>query len=192
MKHPPFMLIILLLTPLALAKGGSSGGTVVKEAPAEPERPDCETFSTVKDRVKCRLEFGQQKETTPEPCRALSVATKCVQYYKDALPCYEKSGKAKDQCFKTTAGFLTKTAKAERAKGEPSLGAIRYYILALLYDLEERVEDAVNDNTLSAERGAELISDIIAIKVKVLEKAPISEIKSDLAELRNNWPGELK
>jgi hypothetical protein len=156
------------------------------------DKNDCETFTTVKERVKCRLTQGQEKETTPEPCRQLAIATKCVQYYKDSLPCYELKGKEKDTCFKTKSGFTTKNVRSERARGEPSLGAIRYYALALLYDLEERVEDAVDDKTITADEGAQLISDIIAIKVKVLEKAPVSEIKTDVAALKQKWPGEIR
>ena len=189
-----FVVFVLLMSVPVLAKGGSSGGTVVKPKVMETETEplDCESFATIKERVKCRLENGQQEETTPEPCRQLAIATKCVQYYKDSIECYDLNGKEKDQCFKTRAGFTTKDVKAERARGEPSLGAIRYYALALLYDLEERAEDAVDENELTADEGAQLISEIIEIKVKILGKAPVSEIKSDVAELRAQWPSEIR
>ena len=186
------LVVLLLLSAVAFAKGGSSGGTVVKPKvvePAEPALPDCESFATVKERVKCRLTQGQEKETTPEPCRVLPVAATCVKYYRDSVPCYEKKGTQKDQCFKDVLQFSKKSVK-EQAK--INAWPVRNYILLLLYDLEERVEDAVDDKTLSADEGAQLITDIIAIKIKLFEKAPASEIKADIATLKKQWPSDIK
>src|SRR3989344_4932075 len=187
-----FVVLLLLCSVSVLAKGGSSGGTIVKPKVVEADPTDCESFATVKERVKCRLENGQQKETTPEPCRQLAIAAKCVQYYKDTITCYDLNGKEKDQCFKTKAGFETKDVRSERARGEPSLGAIRYYALALLYDLEERAEDAVDDGRLTSDEGAELIADIVSIKVKILEKAPVSDIRKEVAALQAKWPSKIR
>ena len=190
------VLVVLIVPASVLAKGGSSGGSVVKpiEQPAPeidttPTTPDCESFATVKERVKCRLEFGQQKETTPEPCRVLPVAATCVKYYRDSIPCYKKSGKDKDQCFKNVLQFSKKSLK-EQAKFDTK--PLQSYMLLVLYDLEERVEDAVKEKTISIDEGAALITDIINIKVKVLERKPASEIRAAVLQLKNKWPGDIK
>src|SRR3989344_558753 len=121
--------VIIILSTSAFSKGGTSGGSVVQpkvvEA-AEPARPDCESFATIKERIACRLEFGQEKETTPEPCRVLPVAATCVKYYRDSVPCYEKKGTQKDQCFKDVLQFSKKSVK-EQAK--INAWPVRNYIL---------------------------------------------------------------
>lgn len=189
------IITILLLSSISYAKGGTSGGSVIKPKVEEPinttqaTTPDCESFSKTKERVKCRLEFGQQKETTPEPCRVLSVAATCVKYYRDSVPCYEKNGKEKDKCFKDVLQFSKKSIK-QQAKFDTK--PLQSYMLLVLYDLEERIEDAVDDKELSTDEGAALITDIINIKIKVLERKPASEIKKDIQDLKNKWPSEIQ
>ena len=184
--------VIIILSTSAFSKGGTSGGSVVQpkvvEA-AEPARPDCESFATIKERVACSLEFGQEKETTPEPCRVLPVAATCVKYYRDSVPCYEKDGKEKDKCFKDVLQFSKKSVK-QQAKFDTR--PLQSYMLLVLYDLEERVEEAVEDKELSVEDGAALITDIINLKIKVLERKPAAEIKAGLQKLKNKWPSEIK
>ena len=184
--------VIIILSTSAFSKGGTSGGSVVQpkvvEA-AEPARPDCESFATIKERIACRLEFGQEKETTPEPCRVLPVAATCVKYYRDSVPCYEKDGKEKDKCFKDVLQFSKKSVK-QQAKFDTR--PLQSYMLLVLYDLEERVEEAVEDKELSVEDGAALITDIINLKIKVLERKPATEIRADLQTLKNKWPSEIK
>ena len=183
--------VIIILSTSAFSKGGTSGGSVVKPVEVTPEqtRPDCEPFATIKERVACRLEFGQEKETTPEPCRVLPVAATCVKYYRDSVPCYEKDGKEKDKCFKDVLQFSKKSVK-QQAKFDTR--PLQSYMLLVLYDLEERVEEAVEDKELSVEDGAALITDIINLKIKVLERKPAAEIKAGLQKLKNKWPSEIK
>src|SRR3989344_5523649 len=141
--------VVIILSTSALAKGGTSGGSVVKPIEVTEEaRPDCESFATIKERVACRLEFGQEKETTPEPFRVLPVAATCVKYYRDSVPCYEKDGKEKDKCFKDVLQFSKKSVK-QQAKFDTR--PLQSYMLLVLYDLEERVEEAVEDKELSVE-----------------------------------------
>jgi hypothetical protein len=175
---------LVILSSLSYAKGGSSGGSVTKEVVVEPAAPDCELFTALKERVKCRLEFGQEKETTPEPCRAIVGNDWCVALYKDSVPCYEKTGKEKGMCLK-------QVAKLEKVKGADKK-AVRNYIVLLLYDLEERVEDAQKDGDITLDEGADLITEIVAIKELVLTNEPPGQIKKALADLKAAWPEALK
>ena len=190
--HIFLIVLVVLITPASvLAKGGSSGGSVVRpvEVDTTIKTPDCESFATIQERVECRLEFGQEKETTPEPCRVLPVAATCVKYYRDSVPCYEKNGKEKDKCFKQVLQFSKKSVKQQATLDTRPLQS---YMLLVLYDLEDRVEDAVKEKTISIGEGAALITDIINIKIKVLERKPDSEIKADIISLKNKWPGDIK
>ncbi len=181
MKKLAFILVFLLLvSSIAYAKVGSSGGSVTTPAVVEPAKPDCESFTALKARVKCRLEFGQATETTPEPCRAIVGNDWCVALYKDSLPCYDKAGKEKSMCLK-------QIAKIEKVNGADKK-AVRNYIVLLLYDLEERVEDAQKEGDLTLDQASELITDIIAIKEMVLTNEPPGQIKKALADLKANWP----
>jgi hypothetical protein len=177
-----FIVFVVLISGFVYAKGGSSGGTVVKEQ-IEPERPDCESFDEMVERIECRLEFGQEYETTPEPCRPLSSKQRCVDAYHESQPCYDMTGMAKDQCFKEVAEFTEITVAKESNETN-----IRYYIVLLLYDLEERVEEGVEDGLMTPAEGARLITDIVDIKVMVLEEKSILQVKSAVADLDGAWP----
>ena len=184
MKKLALLLVtMVLLSTLVFAKGGSSGGSVTQPV-VEPAAPDCESFTALKERVKCRLEFGQEKETTPEPCRAIVGNDWCVALYKDSVPCYEKTGKEKGMCLK-------QVAKVEKVKGADKK-AVRNYVVLLLYDLEERVEDGQKDGEITLDQASELITDIVAIKEMVLTHEPPGQIKKALADLKAAWPGELE
>lgn len=195
-KIIPILIVILFsLSILVIAKGGSSGGYIKKETPVEVARPDCESFSLIIERIKCRLEFGQKYETTPEPCRNLNSPVNneqgCTKLYKDSLPCYELSGTNKDQCFKNLAGF-SKTTVREEISTPDGNKKVRLYLVALLYDLEEIVEDAQREEKMDLDLAAELIDSIVVVKSKVLQNKPVSEVRASLKNLKDKWPKELK
>ncbi|GEM_PF-4099973 len=177
--------LLLLFSLTAYAKGGSSGGSVTSKKTIEvaaPQPPNCEEFSLSKQRIECRLQYGQQEETVPEPCRvANDQKDACIKYYKDALPCYELNGREKDRCFKEKSGITKSKGKLE----------LRYYILALLYDLEEKVEDAQKEGKLSVQTAAELIDDIVTIKIKVLTNKSKEDLLKSLNNLKQKWPKSI-
>lgn len=186
------MLLVIVLLVLSIgvaAKGGSSGGSVVKPKVVAP--PDCEAFDSLRERIQCRLENGQAEETTPEPCRVVTKQEQCTSYYRTAVSCYEKSGTAKDQCLKQKAGFVKKSVR-EQLKGNDNKWPVELYVVGLLYDLEEKIEDAVDDEKLSAAEGAKVIEEIVEVKILVLNGEPVFRVKSAVQGLRTNWPEGVK
>tara|TARA_Y100000310_G_scaffold311555_1_gene357943 strand:- start:1331 stop:1915 length:585 start_codon:yes stop_codon:yes gene_type:complete len=184
---------LLLLATFAVAKGGTSGGTITKRAeiaPDEPSAPDCEKFNEARNRIKCRLEFGASEVSVPEPCRAIENNQWCIDYYVKVLPCYEINGVAKDKCFKDLAWFKKKSVK-EQAKLD-NTKPIRNYMLFVLYDMEEMVEDAQTAGTIDLDTAATLIDDIVKIKIQVINKGAKTEIKQALASLKANWPTTIQ
>lgn len=180
-----FIVLLVLVSTLTYAKGGSSGGSVVKPKVVAP--PDCESFDSLRERIQCRLENGQAEETVPEPCRVVAKQEQCTAYYRTAVSCYEKQGMAKDKCLKQKAGFVKKSVR-EQLKGNENKWPVELYVVALLYDLEEKIEDAVDDKKLSAADGAKIIEDIVEVKILVLNGEPVFRVKSAVQGLRTNWP----
>ncbi|MDA1197382.1 MAG: hypothetical protein O2779_05490 [Nanoarchaeota archaeon] len=192
-KLTVLFITLLLLSTFAIAKGGTSGGSITKRAeiaPGEPKAPDCESFNQMKNRIKCRLEFGADTVPVPEPCRAIEDNQWCIDYYVKVLPCYEIKGVAKDKCFKDLAWFKKKSVK-EQAKVD-NTKPIRNYMLFVLYDMEEMIEDAKTAGDIDLDTAASLIEDIVNIKIKVINKGAKSEIKQDLATLKASWPTTIQ
>jgi hypothetical protein len=174
------LIFAVLFSGFVYAKGGSSGGSVTRDI---PKQPDCESFKTMTERIECRLEYGQQYKTTPEPCRPLTSQQRCIDAYKDSQQCYDMKGTAKDKCFKEVAGFTEITVEKEVQMDESN---VRYYIVLLLYDLEERVEEAVEDSLMSEAQGALLISEIVDVKKMVLQESAGTQNAFD--DIDAGWP----
>lgn len=191
MKKALFLLMALLIVGSAFAKGESEGVTVSEppaspaakaevDAPAAPK--DCESFKQVTARVKCRLDQGNTKKQVPEACRILVENANCIKWYDNVLPCYNQAGAQKDRCFKTVAGF--KVSDVASVKGKEELNK---YILFLLYDLEQRVENAVAAGTVNSLAASQVIGQIIETKEAVLVARNKGEIVSKVAALKTNY-----
>ncbi len=179
MKKLVTLILIILLATFVYA-AGSTAGAVQKIDKDGNAVINCEGFSAPRNRIKCRLENDMDAQGNPEPCRALTTtkAASCSKLYADGLPCYEKTGKEKDACFRTISN------EGNSAKDD--------YIVLLLYDLEEYVEEGLEDGTIGIGRAADLITEIVEIKIAVLNKASKSSIATQVANLRNKWPGGIK
>src|SRR3989344_5027971 len=175
-----FIVLLVLVSTLTYAKGGSSGGSVVKPKVIAP--PDCESFDGLRERIQCRLENGQAEETIPEPCRVVAKQELCTAYYRNAVSCYEKQGTAKDQCLKEKAGFVKKGVQ-EQIKQNNNKWSVELSMVGLLYNLEEKIEDAVDDEKLSAADGAKIIEDIVEVKILVLNGEPVFRVKNAVQAL---------
>tara|TARA_Y100000310_G_scaffold319858_1_gene375635 strand:+ start:919 stop:1494 length:576 start_codon:yes stop_codon:yes gene_type:complete len=183
------ILLTLLFSFFVSAKIGSTGGVISVDPIYGTVTIDCELFDTPRNRIKCRLENNPTEETIPEPCRVLTKKGKCIQYYEDVIPCYAMEGQAKDECFKEKAGFSKKSIKAQAVLDNN--WPMRYYISALLYDLEEMVEDAFTDEKIDIDTAADLIDELVSIKIDVLLEKPGKIIKPRIKALKSNWPGAL-
>jgi hypothetical protein len=161
--------------------GSGSSGTTISSA---PQPVDCETLSTLQSRITCRLENGNDGKTVEESCRVLSNKQECQALYANAEPCYGMSGKEKDKCFKKVAQFQHVSL---RQQGEVSTQPIRTYLVLLLYDLQERVEERRAAGELTAEEASILIAEIIETKQALMLNKSRAEIQSRLAQLKNDW-----
>ena len=179
--------IFLLLSSIFIYGAGGGGGGSSSKA-FRPEERSCEDRSSIKDRVQCRLE-KKEEGTIHESCRVLERTDDCATLYRRVYSCYEKTGKEKDECFKQKARFTYKTVKKEAGVSSEN---VRNYLLFLLYDLEERVEEAYDEGKLTSEEAAELISDIVEIKQAILLGKSKSDVKSLLNPFKNKWKEKMR
>ena len=184
------ILCFSIMSLSVFAAGGGGGGHVtpkpiVKEpVPTETAPIDCERKATVFDRVKCRLMNGNEESKVHESCRGLSNEAECQKLYDAVYPCYSSKGKEKDRCFRKVAGFERLNSMTQQQKNN--------YALFMLYDLEERVEDAYKDGKINEYRTANLVAKIIEVKKTILENKERSETKSKLLELKQIWTSEVQ
>lgn len=194
-------LFIFLIVFSAFAyAAGSSGNSDSRSDDDEPNdvdndvRMQCENMPTIERRVKCRLmnEDAIKRAVTQrnitevhESCRNLNVSSKenCRRLYKETKECYAKNGAEKTRCFKLKTGFAKSAVSGQGINKE----AARSYLVTLLYELEERIEDKVEDGIITADEGAALIAKIVEIKEKIMMGAPGSEIRPLIQELKRLW-----
>ena len=201
-----FLVLILVLSIdfYAYGAGGGGGGSgssnsVVKETTItnsddqQKQQPsiqikNCNGFSSRVERVKCRLEQKGLDATAgyEESCKNLPNPANCQSLYNKVNSCYTFNGVQKDQCFKRVAGFLGKgNLKNEAAANNK--GALRNYVVFLLYDLQERVEKANDAGSLNSQQAAEVIDLIIQIKQQIFASKNKIEIKPLLDQLKVKW-----
>jgi len=141
---------------------------------------DCEEKENRTERIECRLKIKQiatrkivqawkeqNKDETPEACRNLNTNRKeeCRKLHRAINNCFEKEGREKDRCFKRVAGFINSNLNDERSnKSEKG----RIYIVSLLEELQQKIEDKVESGRINDVTGADLISQITDIKESVL------------------------
>lgn len=167
----------------------------------------CDSDSTRRDRIECRLQVRVQErdyyrdyesdeafsDRIPEACKRLAqtdiaagndsrirfTRARCSQFHLDVRPCYEQEGRQKLMCFRRVAGLGTAAVSGNSDKEN-----VRSYVVALLYDLQGRLENAVDSGNLDAESAAEVIDLIVEIKEKILNGERRAEIIPLLRELR--------
>lgn len=154
---------------------------------AKEVKETCESFTTRIERIKCRLEKkGLEISSVEESCRSLANPSNCQSLYNKVNSCYDQNGIQKDQCFKRIAGFIGKGKLESEAKAN-NKGALRNYAVFLLYDLQERVEEANEQGKIDAQRSAQVIELIIQIKEKLFLDKPKEEIRPLIIQLKSLW-----
>lgn len=196
--RPITAVLLLLLVGSVLAAGTSTGGynptpasppttplaqtppTVVTGPPAG--NATCETLSTVKGRIQCRIEHGAQTNVEEESCRGLKNSTSCHALYANAKPCYDQTGTLKDACFKRVTGLSRASVVGEADKSK-----IRNYIVLLLYDVQEHVEQARTAGTIDAATAADIIARIVAAKQTALTGKNATEIRAAVDDVKTAY-----
>ncbi len=152
-------------------------------------KESCEKLSLREDRILCRLRQSKMGNYTfnysiiPEACRNETFQEKCQSYYAKIRPCYTKEGEAKLACFRRLSGLSNAALNGQGVKK----AEMRDYVIALLYDLEQRAEDLNEDGKLSDDDTALMITQITTIKTKILEGANASEVRPLMQELKTMW-----
>jgi len=183
-----FVLLLFLTASLVYAVGSSTGGSSSSSSSGGggggsstktvQEPLSCEVRTTLKERIKCRFENGTEEGgTTPEACKQANEFGACITLYKNSYPCYDLSGRAKDSCFKQVSGF-TKNNLQEQSVLDQS--PIKNYIVVLLYDLQEMIEESFEEGEISSENSSDIVASIVEAKRKILQGKSKSEIKSDI------------
>ena len=181
-----FSCIALLSLSLVFvgAVGSSTGGTTGTERTVNAvNAAACETRTTVKDRIQCRMQFKSNVQSIEESCRALSIEKQaaCNRLQNNAAPCYDKPATEKAICLRTNAGLgtgqLNRYAAPER----------RQYAALLMYELQERIEAKQDAGQLSDEQAAELIAQIVEIKQLLLKNEPLATVKEKMASFKTAY-----
>ena len=193
----------LLATTFVLAAGSGTGGpSRATDVSVDVANIDCEANDAIRDRIKCRLgeerkarlqarDYVQDSDVVPEACRRLGVDSKerCRAFYTKTATCYERDhGKTRDECFKRAAGITR--AKLDRNTDE---GAVRNYIVAVLYNLEERIEDVNDEGKITDDEAADLLAQITDIKHSILnEDKTREEIRTDMQEFKQDFRSAIQ
>jgi hypothetical protein len=154
---------------------------------------DCEEFDDRKERIRCRLVHGEEYKSpegnVPEACKVSGEKVgHCVALYSTLKNCYKLEGKTKDRCFKRAIGLRKASLNDENPEGR--VQKARDYIVALLYDLQERVEEASEEGKIDSDDATDLIEKIVEVKQGILNGAGKAETREMMRELKEMW-GEI-
>lgn len=190
------LIFIIVFSAFAYAEGTSASSSAnTPETNAQRTAPAqaaavlmCDSRTALKERIKCRLQNRIEtnyQERLHESCRNLNTQSKenCRRLYQEIKSCYQETGTAKDRCFKIKTGFATSAVSGQGTNKE----AARNYLVTLLYDLEERVEEKQEAGIITAEQASDLIAKIVEIKEKILQNENGSEIRPLIRELKQLW-----
>ena len=108
-----------------------------------------------------------------------------IQYGSPKLFYFIKWGKNdkkhKNKCFKRLANFAKAKLKDEKVdKNKKS----RDYVVLLLYDIQEKIEKAIENERVGVDKGAEAIDKIVEIKEDILNGIKKNDIKPKMLQLR--------
>ena len=173
------------------SSGGSSGGSSsnnnndnTQEPPRENENLSCDNIDTLRERIQCRLENNEEGNGADESCKGLTRASRCQTLYNLADRCYLLLGTEKDACFRQVIGFSSWTLRDEASKNKDS---IREYVVLLLYDLQERAENAYDENKITSDEASDLINQIVETKRIILENGSKEQIRAAIISLKSKW-----
>ncbi len=165
------VLILMLSLSLVFAKDSYSAST---EDVVSEEALECNELEELEDRLSCRFENGATAEV-PEACEGLELESECVSFYEEADFCYSGTADQKDACFQQLSGYDQDNSDMNT----------RWYIVALLYEIQEYVEDDYDSGVLKTRKAAEWIADIIEMKRAVLSGEDLEQVAVDLEVYRN-------
>lgn len=150
----------------------------------------CEDKSTIKDRIKCRFEnpsvaYKEAYQAVEEACRDDRYKEKCERLYKASSYCYNEDNiSERKKCFLKESGISINSQGTFRAAPDDSK---RNYVVLLLYELQERIEDMQSEGKITVDQATSLIEKIVGIKKMILAKEPRSEIVIKINEFKQEY-----
>ena len=198
------ILFVIASVSFVIAVGSSSGGTPNCQI-GSPGCPDtngvqvnevyrmCESKITVAERIKCRFNnkeiLNQGRDYLPEAveeaCRGHARAEECKQLYRQSKECYEiDSAREKKRCFLEKSGVNINAGGTFRAAPDDSK---RNYVVLLLYELQERIENMETVGTITSDEATDLVTQIVEIKKLIIEGKPRSEIIPKIQEFKQAY-----
>ncbi len=193
------LIFLLAVSPFVYAVG-SSTQTQKDTAKTYPVVTECNSLENLRERIKCRLQDRnsyQEYAGEDESCSGLPNQQACLALYKASEECYEKShAVSRIGCFRVKTGIVMPVdvgvapLTAEEAR-KSALEARRNYMVLLLYELQERAEEASESGRITDDEAAEIIARIVETKQAILSGAKREEIKSSIMELKTLWRNAL-
>lgn len=188
MKKSILLLIIIsiiILSEFVLAVGSSTRSsntqknTTIQASTAVP----CDSQSTTRERIKCRLETRAEKlGTIEESCKNNPDESRCIALQNSLNPCYDiPSGMEKRSCLYRVVGVQVGHVNGATNDKKRELAA------SFLYELQERIEAKEKANIITSDQAAGLIDQIVTLKQKLLTNAPISEIRTLMLEFKTSY-----
>ncbi len=196
-----FSVALIVSVSFVLAAGSSSGGTstsnslpsVITEPPTTG-RTTCEDIDTPRERILCRIKnkatLRESYSVVEEACRGRTGTIneeKCKALYNRLREsnCYElESAVDKKKCFLKESGININEGGTFRAAPNE---AKRSYVVALLYELQEKIERLEESGKITAEESASLVTKIVEIKQLILDGKPRSEVVPKMQEFKREY-----
>ncbi len=199
------VVILLLSLSFVLAAGSSSGGvsTNSQDNSANPENVNppaqvsraeaCENVNSIRERILCRFKlseseresYNQGRRIIEEACRGSEKQEQCTQLYKRLAPCYKENGavNAKKCMLKESGINLNQGGTFRAAPTEVK----RNYVVAQLYNLQERIEVLHKEGKITDEQATDLVNSIVEIKKMIIKGAPRVEIVPKMQEFKQKF-----
>ncbi len=192
------ILFLLFLVTTVTAAGSSTWSSSDSSSGTQTDTQNvvvanCAAVTDLQARIKCRIENkfkGAQTEEyvgSEESCRVLVGTDKseCVRLYEDSKSCYSLNGENKAVCFKQKVSLGRSLQEASRDTKEK-------YIVLLLYDIQEKVEDAQSEGKITSDDASRLIAAIVEAKQSVMLHESKDQVRVKIQSVKQIYAEVMK
>jgi len=157
---------------------------------ANPELTTCESKESLRDRIRCRIEnpsvaYREAYQSVEEACRDDRYKERCEKLYKASSYCYnQESSVERKKCFLKESGININSGGVFRAAPTE---AKRNYVVLLLYELQERIEEMQEAGSVTTDEATSLIAKIVEIKKMILAGEKRADIAIKMREFKEEY-----
>lgn len=170
----------------------------------------CHNLGAIKERVACRLglsdaDLNKELEISylPEECRAMGKVKdkeECVLLYSNSQKCWQLPiGLKREECLRQVLEIKNLKEEKKSCTNPSCFAQVKKKAYALIkfsfYDLEERAEQLYEEDKISNEQAADIISKLEEKKTefnKAAEKQGRKDIINETKKLWNDFIQELR